>query len=140
MFLFLLALPLILFNLVSVRQLVEDDWKVEFSNFDCAVQDQQSGKMIAKGPKVGRLFPFPLSSSSCLPLPSVTCNFVHVDCRAWHKCLGHPNSNVLHKLLNSGLLGNKESPSLSAIQFDCNSCKLDKSKTLPFPIHTPNIV
>lgn len=43
-------------------------------------------------------------------------------------------------MLNSGLLGNKGSPSLSTVQFDCNSCRLGKSKVLPFPIHTPKIV
>ena len=46
-------------NLISVGQLVDNDCKVAFSKFDCLVQDQQSGKMIANGPKVGRLF-FPL--------------------------------------------------------------------------------
>ncbi|BBN69882.1 hypothetical protein Prudu_1222S000100, partial [Prunus dulcis] len=91
-----------------------------------------------EGPKVGRLFPlqFPLFSFS----PFVSCNSAHVDYRAWHKRLGHPNSTVLHDLLKSGFLGNKESPSLSAVQFDCNSCRLGKSKTLPFPIHTPHVV
>ena len=126
-------------NLVSVGQLVENDCKLEFSKSSCVVQDQQSKRMIARGPKVGRLFPlqFPLSPFS---LPFVTCNSTHVDYRAWHKRLGHPNSNVLHDLLKSGFLGNKESTSLSVIQFDCNFCKLGKSKTLPFPIHTPHIV
>ncbi|CAL8168003.1 unnamed protein product [Prunus armeniaca] len=111
-------------NLVSVGQLVDNDCKVEFSKSGCVVQDQQSGRMITRGPKVGRLFPlqFPLSSFS----PFVSCNSAHVDYRAWHKRLGHPNSNVLHDLWKSGFLGNKESPSLSAVQFDCNSCKLGK--------------
>ena len=69
-------------NLVSVGQLVENDWKVEFSKSGCVVQDQQSGRMITRGPKVGRLFPFPLPSSPYFSLPFVTCNSVHVDCRA----------------------------------------------------------
>ncbi|CAL8083802.1 unnamed protein product [Prunus armeniaca] len=113
-------------NLVSVG--VDNDCKVEFSKSGCVVQDQQSRRMIAKGPKVGRLFPlqFPLSSF----LPFVSCNFAHFDYRAWHKRLGHPNSNVLHDLLKSGFLGNKESPSLSAVQFYCNSCKLGKTPVL----------
>ena len=29
---------------------------------------------------------------------------------------------------------------ISNLQFDCDSCRLGKSKTLPFPTHTPNIV
>ncbi|KAL3523634.1 hypothetical protein ACH5RR_016468 [Cinchona calisaya] len=127
-------------NLISIGQLVDDNYKVEFSKSGCIVQDQQSGKMIARGPKVGRLFPLPFPMSPCFSLPSITCNSARVDYRAWHKRLGHPNSNVLHVLLNSGLLGNKESPSLHVVQFDCNSCKLGKSKTLPFPTHTPNVV
>lgn len=127
-------------NLVSVGQLVDKNCKVEFSKSGCIVQDQQSGKMIARGPKIGRLFPLQFPLSSCVSAPFITCNVAHVDHQAWHKRLGHPNANVLHHLLNSGLLGNKKSTSLSAVQFDCNSCRLGKSKTLPFPTHTPNAV
>ena len=31
---------------------------MEFSKSGCVVHDQQSGKIIVRGPKVGRLFPF----------------------------------------------------------------------------------
>lgn len=50
-------------NLVYVGQLVENDCKLEFSKSGCVVQDQQSGRMIARGPKVGRLFPLQFSFS-----------------------------------------------------------------------------
>jgi hypothetical protein len=65
-------------NLVFVSQLVENDCKLEFSKSSCVVQNQQLGRMIAKRPKMGRLFPlqFPLSPFS---LPFVTCNSAHVD-------------------------------------------------------------
>ncbi|RDY09355.1 hypothetical protein CR513_06271, partial [Mucuna pruriens] len=43
------------------------------------------------------------------------------------KCLGHPNSNVLHDMLKYGVLGNKHTPSLNAVHFDCISCKVEKS-------------
>ncbi|KAG8380293.1 hypothetical protein BUALT_Bualt06G0000600 [Buddleja alternifolia] len=114
-------------NLVSVGQLVDNNCKVEFSKSDCVVQDQQSGKMIARGPKVGRLFSLQFPFSLCSQLPYVICNSTHVDCQAWHKRLGHPNNNVLQDLLKSGLLGNKTSPPLNIVQFDCNACKLSKS-------------
>lgn len=39
-------------NLVSIGQLVDNNCKVEFSKSSCVVQDQQSGKMIARGPKI----------------------------------------------------------------------------------------
>ena len=50
----------------------------------------------------------------------------------WHRCLSHPNSNVLRTLFDFGLLGNKARSSLD-LSFDCTLCKLSKSKVLPFP-------
>ena len=44
-------------NLISVGQLVDNNCAVNFSGNGCVVQDQVTGKPIAKGPKVGRLFP-----------------------------------------------------------------------------------
>jgi hypothetical protein len=126
-------------NLISVGQLVDNDCRVEFSKSGCLVQDQKSGKMIAKGPKVGRLFPLYSPLSPCYFLPFISCNSAIVDFQTWHKRLGHPNSNVLYDLMKSTVLGNKNSPSLSVIQFDCNSCKLGKSKILPFPVHQANV-
>ncbi|KAG8381706.1 hypothetical protein BUALT_Bualt05G0000600 [Buddleja alternifolia] len=103
-------------------------------------KDQQSGKMIARGPKVGSLFPLQFRFSECSPLPFLICNSAYVDYQAWNKSLGHPNKNVLQDLLKSGLLWNKRSPILNDVQFDCNACKLGKSKTPPFTTHTPNVV
>ncbi|KAK2354221.1 hypothetical protein QL285_091767 [Trifolium repens] len=44
-------------NLLSVGQLVDNNCNVNFSRDGCLVHEQVSGKVIAKGPKVGRLFP-----------------------------------------------------------------------------------
>ena len=44
----------------------------------------------------------------------------------------HLNFVVLTHLLKHGFLGNNNSSSLS---FDCATCRLCKSKTLPFPVH-----
>jgi hypothetical protein len=63
-----------------------------------------SGKILAKGPKVGRLFPLHFSIPSSLSLACVTVNTPN---EVWYKRLGHPNSVVLSHMLNSGLLGNK---------------------------------
>ena len=92
--------------------------------------------MIAKGPKVGRLFPLHVSPSTFIPsfaLLSFACNVVGSGNKMWHRRLGHPNSNVLYTLFNFGLLGNK-SPSCIDISFDRTSCKLGKSKVLIFLI------
>ena len=123
--------------LISVGQLVDNNCNVHFSRSGCVVQDQVSGKMIAKGPKVGRLFPLHVSPSTFIPsfpLLSFACNVVGSGNKMWHKRLGHPNSNVLRTLFNSGLLGNKACSSID-LSFDCTSCKLGKSKVLPFPHH-----
>ncbi|RVW27789.1 Retrovirus-related Pol polyprotein from transposon RE2 [Vitis vinifera] len=50
----------------------------------------------------------------------------------WHRRLIHLNTQILSHVLNSDLPGNKDRSSLS---LECDSCKLGKSKTLPFPLH-----
>ena len=103
------------------------------------MQDPQSGKMITKGPKVGRLFLFYFSQARCSFPPFVSSESAIFNFQIWHKRLGHPNSYVLHDLLKSGVLGNKIFPSLSVVQFDCNSSKLGESKILPFSIHKSKV-
>jgi len=55
-----------------------------------------------------------------------------VSNEVWHKRLGHPNPRILSHLLKSGLISNKEH-SASTVFLDCATCKLGKSKILPFP-------
>jgi hypothetical protein len=114
-----------------VGQLVEKNCDPHFSRDGCLVQDQVSGKILAKGPKVGRLFPLQFSVPSCL---SVACMIVNTPSEVWHKCLGHLKSVILSRMLNSCLLGNKEHIS-KHLSFDCSVYKFGKSKTLSFPSH-----
>ncbi|KAJ0085427.1 hypothetical protein Patl1_07217 [Pistacia atlantica] len=51
-----LVSPNLSVNLVSVGQLVDQNYDVYFTHGGCVVQDQMSGQLIAKGPKHGRLF------------------------------------------------------------------------------------
>ncbi|RVW89894.1 Retrovirus-related Pol polyprotein from transposon RE1 [Vitis vinifera] len=85
---------------------------INFSIISNGFKDQVTGKPIAKGPKVGRLFPLFLPVSDFSPR--------------------HPNTQILSHVLHSDLPGNKDHYSLS---LECDSCKLGKSKTLPFPLH-----
>jgi hypothetical protein len=119
-------------SLISVGQLVDDNCDVHFSHNGCLVQDQVSGKVIAKGPKVGRLFPLHFSIPRCLLF---ACTTIQNKSEVRHKRLGHPNSIVLSRFLNSCLLGNKTKFSSHDVLFDCSTCKFGKSKTLPFPSH-----
>ena len=52
--------PRLTSNLIYVGQLVDNNCKVSFSKSGCIVQDQDSGEVIGKGPKCGRLFPLRL--------------------------------------------------------------------------------
>nr|CAN63642.1 hypothetical protein VITISV_038695 [Vitis vinifera] len=112
--------PQISTNLISVGQLVDNNCAVNFSGNGCVVQDQVTGEPIAKGPKVGRLFPL------FLPVP----NFSPLSSIKSFAC--HPNTQILSHVLNSDLPSNKDRYSSS---LECDSCKLGKSKTLPFPLH-----
>ena len=124
-------------NLIFVGQLVDNNCNVHFSSSGCVVQDQVSGQMIVKGPKMGRLFPLHVSPSTFIPsfpLLSFSCNVVGSGNKMWHRRVGHQNSDVLRTLFNYGLLGNKACASID-LSFDCTSCKHGKSKVLPFPYH-----
>ena len=71
----LLSFPRILF----VGQLVDNNCAINFSGNGCVVQDQVTGEPIAKGPKVGRLFPLFLPVLDFSPLSSIksfACNNV----------------------------------------------------------------
>ena len=86
-----------------------------------------SGQEIAKGPKVGRLFP--LQSFSVPRSISVGSSAIANNIgRFWHKKLGHPN----YVILTHGYLNNTNK--FSSLSFDCASCKLGKRKSLPFPL------
>jgi len=60
-------------NLIFAGQLVYHDYNVQFSRSGCVVQDQVSGKIILKGPKMGRLFPLCISPSTYCPVFSIVC-------------------------------------------------------------------
>ncbi|KAF5471246.1 hypothetical protein F2P56_011695 [Juglans regia] len=123
-------------NLISVGQLVDNNCAVYFSGDDCVVQDQVTGEPIAKGPKVGRLFTLFLPIPALSPVSSIksfACNNIPDLSMVWHRRLGHPNTQILSHVLHSGFLGDKERS--SSLSLECDSCKLDKSKTLPFPLH-----
>jgi hypothetical protein len=118
-------------NLIFVGQLVENDYSLHFDHRCCRVQDQVSGQVVATGPKVERLFP--LQSFSIPFSVSLGCSSIANTSHLWHKKLGHPNSIILKHLVKSGYLNNIHEFS-SHLSFDCASCKLDKSKSLSFPM------
>ena len=65
-------------RLIFVRQLVDNNCDVHFSRDGCLVHDQVSGKILAKGPKVGRLFPLHFSIPVVI---SFACYIVNDKCK-----------------------------------------------------------
>ena len=122
--------PTLSANLISVGQLVEENCSLHFDRSGYRVQDQASGLEIAKGPKVGCLFP--LQSFSIPRSISVGYSAIANNSHFWHKKLGHPNSVILTHLMKHGHLSNTNV--FSSLSFDCAPCKLGKSKSLPFPL------
>ena len=118
-------------SLLSVGQLVDNNCSNSFSSAGCVVQDQESGKVIARGrPRQGRLFPLyvpPIRENKTSN--KLFCFSVLNKSQLWHNKLGHPNIKTLSTLFNYGLLNN----SGGCVPFDCNACKLGKSKALLFP-------
>ena len=86
-------------NLDSVGKLVDDDCHVSFSKSGCVVQDRVSGKMIAKGPKCGRLFPLHLSNLRNKPGFAFLCVHSQNNWKLWHNRLGHPNPKLCYLCL-----------------------------------------
>ncbi|KAG6503732.1 hypothetical protein ZIOFF_036056 [Zingiber officinale] len=89
-----LVSPELSISLISVGQLVDNDYDVQFSCDGCVVQDQVLGKILAKGPKVGHLFPLHLF------IP----NFVSLACKIAaavlnQKLLPLNNNNAIFKHL-----------------------------------------
>ena len=67
-------------NLIFVGQLVDSNCVVNVSGDGCVVKDQVTGKPIAKGPKVTRLFALVLPILALSPIYSIrsfACNNVH---------------------------------------------------------------
>jgi len=68
-------------NLIYIGQMVDNNWDVHLSRNGCLVQDQVSGKVIVRGPKVGRLFLLQFTILRALSLASVIVENKAAD---WH--------------------------------------------------------
>eukprot|EP00268_Persea_americana_P044943 TRINITY_DN4553_c2_g1_i7.p2 TRINITY_DN4553_c2_g1~~TRINITY_DN4553_c2_g1_i7.p2 ORF type:complete len:121 (+),score=11.89 TRINITY_DN4553_c2_g1_i7:207-569(+) len=66
--------PNLVANLISIGQLVEYGYLVNFSPSDCVIQDRQTGKVIRIGNKNGRLFLLDMGQQSFLTSSSSLLN------------------------------------------------------------------
>jgi len=112
-------IPALNFNLVSVGQLCDYGYELNFSPTGSRVQDLNTGQIIRTGSKVGRLFELTsLHVPSSTPICAISTS---VPLSIWHQRLGHSSLNKLRPLLSHGVLG-----SANGKTFNCIACQQAK--------------
>ncbi|GJY24077.1 ribonuclease H-like domain-containing protein, partial [Tanacetum coccineum] len=116
-----LITPHIVKNLISIRQFVHDnDCTIEFDSFGFSVKDFMTRRVLLRCYSTRDLYPVTAPS----PIPHA----FHVSQHMWHQRLGHPESEVLLRLVSNNVIScNKEKPPTL-----CHACQLGKHVRLPF--------
>ncbi|OMO72757.1 hypothetical protein CCACVL1_17615 [Corchorus capsularis] len=115
--------PLINQNLVSVSQLVDDDYAIVFKGRTCTIYEPAGNKLISVGMK-HRCFSLAWND------PSAYTSSVD-DLNLWHQRLGHVNNQSLSNLQKNELVVNL--PKFDVDEFICEACRLGKLCRAPFP-------
>ncbi|GKE51743.1 ribonuclease H-like domain-containing protein, partial [Tanacetum coccineum] len=117
----ILITPYIVKNLISVCQFVRDnDCTIEFDSFGFSVKDFMTRWVLLRYDSIGDLY-------LVTALSPISHAFL-VSQYMWHQRLGHPGSDVLHRLVsNNGISCNKEKPLVL-----CHACQLGKHVRLSF--------
>ena len=128
---FVLVVPSLNFNLLSVSRITSLNCVVIFWPDYCVFKDIKIKKIIRCGTRKGKLYYLDLAppSLSALTQSEFTTSSVPIlDIWLWHKRLGNVPFVYLKYLFPK--LFSKTSPSL----FKCETCELAKSHRVPFPI------
>lgn len=132
-----LCVPKLTANLLSVGQPVEQNCLVIFSPNGCVIKKILTGKTMARGRKVGRLFLLQSTNSKLhqcfLSASKKDIEFLDKMWNLWHLRLGHPHSSHLNFMLKSCILLDKRSLILPP-KLPCESCARSKSNKLPFQL------
>jgi hypothetical protein len=118
----ILYAPKINKHLISVRKLaIDNDAFVEFHPYYFFVKDRAMRTLLLKGRCRNGLYILPNKKHALLS--------ARLPQELWHRCLGHPASPVVLRILQKNIIvvDSKISPSLI-----CNACQLGKSHQLPF--------
>ena len=127
------CVPALTLNLISVGQLCDSGYLVQFSSTACCVQDPRSQKLIGIGRRQGGLYVLdnlrpPHVAASGVDLSSFSLNSSSSSFYLWHSRLGHVSASRLKFLASKGHLGDLSTHDIS----DCSGCKLAKFSALPF--------
>ena len=110
------------FNLISVRQLCDDDCEVKFTKVDSTIS--KDGVVLAKGHRRNNLYTCKLGDNSKqhICLTSMVDNST-----LWHRRLGHANMRLVHNIASNELVRNL--PKLSFERHYCDTCLGSQGQT-----------
>jgi hypothetical protein len=136
---YVLHVPTITKNLVSVSQMVEQGLQVTFNPNGCFVKDMNQGKLIAKGERNGQMFTLDVN------MPKVNFMlFTHGkrtgNIRIWHKRVDHVNLQRLKLMEKQNLVGNLPKFGTKEVMLKvCEACQLGKQARHPFLAQTTHV-
>ncbi|GMI87432.1 hypothetical protein HRI_002412500 [Hibiscus trionum] len=122
-----LHVPQISRNLLSVSRCAADnDIFFEFHSTECFVKDEKTGKVLLKGIQEEGLycFPPPPHATESFTVHHTTTNKDTAAFWLWHKRLGHPSPEVLHRVVGSSVCLDRSKV--------CDACQLGKAHAQPF--------
>lgn len=126
--------PQLKFNLLSVRQAVEDDFKINFPNAKkCVLFFASRTKFEAKIGEGTRLYQFQASPATSSQVAHVATSGKPDNVLLWHKRMGHPNFRIMQDLAKANTvmdMGLKDFDSKK--DYFCSSCTYAKAHRNPF--------
>ena len=108
------------YNLLSVSQLCDNNYKVIFLENECLIKTNETFKTILKGTRNSNIYTIslPNSSTKCLMTQQE-------ESWLWHRWLGHSHPRLIHKISQSGLV--RGLPNLNNLDNKiCNACQQGK--------------
>lgn len=117
-------IPNLALHLISVGQLCKVGLHFNFSPFGCQVENLQTGQILGKGRRVGRLFELESHLSHPLLCAATT---MDSSTHQWPLRLSHASASKVQPLISCGLLGSTKFES-----FNCLNCQLAKQPTSSF--------
>jgi hypothetical protein len=119
-------------NLILVHRFtLDNDTFIEFHPFFFLIKDRKTTKVLLHGQCKGGLYPLPSSGSKFWKLVFSTIKIL-VD--RWHSRLGHPSSEIVHRVISKNNLSCSQLSSLGQSVYDACACV--KAHQLPYSVST----
>ena len=123
-----LHVPTITKNLVSIRQIINQEMQVQFTHLGCFIEEE--GKVIAHWHQEGRMFI--LNTNEVGTAMFTKGEKVESNTDLWHKWFGHVNFPRLCEMKTKNIIFGLPKFNGQNSQV-CEACQLRKQHGLPFP-------